>query len=518
MNPPKDKKAPSRTVPALRVRQWLPEWDEVDFKPPHKERPPDHFYVSSMSAAALRALCGVERREARSGTRRREDIRIQRSHDAERSDEIARFVRHGFPWSALGESQRDSGRFNDIKQPGWLPTAIVVNIRPKGETIGDQALADKDVVTVEDGGDGIATFRLPLGDDDTRWSAEGLQPMEVIDGQHRLFAFEPGIDEDNFELPVVAFVGLDRSWQAYLFWTINIKPKRINASLAYDLYPLLRNQDWLERFEGPTIYRETRAQELTEMLWAHPKSPWHRRISMLGERGDQDVRQAAWVRSLTASYVKAWEGRGVKIGGLFGAPVGTDQLVLPWTREQQAAFLIFLWQEVQSAVEEVEADWANYLRDLEQERTGLIPDGNGDEPAFSGRYTLLNADQGVRGVLHVSNDLCFLAASKLRLADWCDARTSESSDEEEVTLQLKQLADQPAAVFLTDLAQALASFDWRTYGTPRLPEEERLRAAAYRGSSGYKELRRQLLAHVEIEGSAEMSVLAEEARKILKLH
>jgi hypothetical protein len=193
-------------------------------------------------------------------------------------------------------------------------------------------------------------------------------------------------------------------------------------------------------------------------------------------------------------------------------------MVLPWTREQQAAFLIFLWQEVQSAVEEADTDWANYLRDLEQERTGLIPEGNGDDAAFAGRYTLLNADQGVRGVLHVSNDLCFLAASRLRLGDWCDARTSESSDEEEVTLQLKELADQPAAAFLTELAEALASFDWRTYGTPRIPEEVRLRAAAYRGSSGYKELRRQLLAHVETEGSAEISALAEEARKILKLH
>ena len=30
---------------------------------------------------------------------------------------------------------------------------------------------------------------------------------------------------DDFELPVVAFVGLDLSWQAYLFYTINIKPK-----------------------------------------------------------------------------------------------------------------------------------------------------------------------------------------------------------------------------------------------------------------------------------------------------
>jgi len=517
MTPPKDKTASSRSVPALRVRQWLPEWDEVDFDDPHRERPPEHFYVSSMSAASLRALCGVERREARSGTRRQADVRIQRSHDAERSAEIARFVKHGFPWSVLGESQRDSNRFDDVKQPGWLPTAIVVNVRKQGEGLGERKLAAADVVTVEDHGNGTASFHLPLDGDDTSWCAKDLEPMEVIDGQHRLFAFEPGSEESDFELPVVAFVGLDRSWQAYLFWTINIKPKRINASLAYDLYPLLRNQDWLERFEGPTIYRETRAQELTEMLWAHSESPWHRRISMLGETGDQNVRQAAWVRALTATYIKSWEGRGVRIGGLFGAPVGTDELVLPWTREQQAAFLIFLWQQLQRAVGQAQDQWVEHLRDLERDQTGLEADDDDLDPGFAGRYSLLNADQGVRGVLYVSNDLCFLSATELRLEDWCDARTSESLDEEEVTVQLKRLKSEPVASFLADLGNALSGFDWRTYGTPRLPEEARLRAAAYRGSSGYKELRRQLLAYLEAEGPARISALASEARELLKL-
>jgi hypothetical protein len=49
---------------------------------------------------------------------------------------------------------------------------------------------------------------------------------------------------------LVAFHGLDLSWQAYLFWTINIKPKRINPSLAFDLYPLLRSENWLDKAEG----------------------------------------------------------------------------------------------------------------------------------------------------------------------------------------------------------------------------------------------------------------------------
>jgi DGQHR domain-containing protein len=505
-----------REVPALRVRQWLPEWDEVDFSDPHKGRPPDHFYLFSMPASSLRALCGVERRDARSGTRRSSDVRIQRSHDEQRSEEISRFVKHGFPWSALGKAQRRSGKFDDIKQPGWLPTSIVVNIRSADQTMDGAEVAAKDLIAVEDGEDGRTAIRLPLNGDDADWSPTGLEPMEVIDGQHRLFAFSAA-DESEFELPVVAFVGLARSWQAYLFWTINIKPKRINASLAYDLYPLLRNQDWLERFEGPTIYRETRAQELTEMLWAHAESPWRRRINMLGDSGG-NVRQAAWVRSLTHTYIKASEGRGVRgIGGLFGAPSGEDQLMLSWTREQQAAFLIYAWQRVAEKVAASKDQWARHLRELASARN---PDGgDADKPdaAFAGRFTLLDTDQGVRGVLFITNDLCMLSKAKLKLSEWGTTEVREGSDEEEVSSQLKALAKHPVAKLLAEIATDIATFDWRTYGTPELDEEARLRAAAYRGSSGYKELRRQLLVHLAENGSQRVASLASEARTELKL-
>ena len=87
--------------------------------------------------------------------------------------------------------------------------------------------------------------------------------------------------------------------------------------MAYDLYPLLRTVDWLETVEGPMAYRETRAQELTEALWSHPDSPWYDRIGMLGrERGK--VTQAAFVRSLTISFVRGWSGsRRTGIGGFF---------------------------------------------------------------------------------------------------------------------------------------------------------------------------------------------------------
>ena len=142
--------------------------------------------------------------------------------------------------------------------PGWLPTAIVANILPPGTERRGRMIDEADVMRVATMGTKEAVLMLPENVDSPSWSPT-VAPLEIIDGQHRLLAFEKLEQLDGaFELPVVAFYGLDISWQAYLFYTINIKPKRINASLAYDLYPLLRVQDWLEHSpEGADIYRET---------------------------------------------------------------------------------------------------------------------------------------------------------------------------------------------------------------------------------------------------------------------
>lgn len=131
----------------------------------------------------------------------------------------------------------------------------------------------------------------------------------------------------------------------------------------------------MEKFYGHSIYRETRAQELVEALWSHPMSPWRNRINMLGEPGKLGaaVSQAAWVRSLLASFVKAWDGRR-RLGGLFGAPVGGHELVLPWSRSQQAALLIECWLRVRNAVEQTTINWAQTLR--EHAHTRAVPESS----------------------------------------------------------------------------------------------------------------------------------------------
>ena len=196
----------------------------------------------SLPAADLRALLGIYRRTTRQGVARSRDLGIQRRHDEDRSAEIREFVEHGFPWSGLSKQRQSSGDYDDLKKPGWLPTAIVVNVLAPTDSRGGVSVHAKDFITVKASKTAVTELILPTGFSEKNWTPTGAPPIEVIDGQHRLWAFENRSDAVGFELPVVAFVGLDISWQAYLFYTINIKPKKINTSLAFDLYPLLRTE------------------------------------------------------------------------------------------------------------------------------------------------------------------------------------------------------------------------------------------------------------------------------------
>lgn len=486
--PASNDSADRRAIPALKVAQWLPEWNEVNFDASQsRARPPKYFLLFAMPASQLRSLSGIFRRSTEGGLARSLDLGIQRRHDVKRSEEIHDFVRHGFPWSALSIQRRESREYDDLKKPGWLPTAIVVNILKSDDTRNGHAVHVSDLIKINDETDTAANLSLPAAFDQPSWQPSGIAPIEIIDGQHRLWAFENRQFAEGYSLPVVAFYGLDISWQAYLFYTINIKPKRINTSLAFDLYPLLRTEDWLERFEGHPIYRQTRAQEITEALWSYPDSPWHDRIDMLGNRGSRSVTQAAWIRSLMATLVKSYESRRVRIGGLFGAPIGEHRPVLGWSRSQQSAFVILIWQELQSAVRHSTDRWATQIR--REERAGAA----GEDPAFSGRFSLLNTDQGVRALLAVFNDLCYVAADRLDLADLTSDEVSEGTSEAAITSALGAFREAAVGAFMRELALSLAGYDWRTSGIPRLTEQERASKARFRGSTGYKELRSDLL-------------------------
>lgn len=486
-------------IPAIRVRQWLTGWDDFEYnKLLLQGKPQPHFYLCSMPAPLLRRLAGVQERVA-SGPRAA-DLGIQRGHDEARSIEIARYVQAGYPWASLNTDQQN--RFPELRKPGWLATAIVGNL-VSTETDRYGVKADpRDIITVDSKGDDLVQLVLPVGSHETSWrrSEEGLNPIEIIDGQHRLFAFEETDEIDgHFEFPLVLFENIDISWQAYLFWTINVRPRRINPSMAYDLYPLLRTTEWLERVEGPVTYRETRSQELTEALWSHPESPWQKRIGMLGrERGK--VTQAAFIRSLTLSFVRGWAGsRRSGIGGFFGTEHSEERTdVLRWTRAQQAAYLIALWAGLEKAIASCGEEWAECLR----KRTPIQDDPLHNDPAFGGRYSMLATDQGVRGFLQVCNDISYHRRLVVPFSDWQRPTSAEATNEGEVTEALVELQDQEKiGDFIGSLVADISTFDWRSAVTPGLPTDVEVFQSRYRGGSGYKQVRLQLLMHLLSKGS-----------------
>ena len=510
------KRTTRKSIPAIKVHQWLSNWNEIKWDPDEKRaKPPSCFYQFSMSAPDLKALSGIYHRTA-DRTKSSEDLGIQRAHQRERSEEIRRFVEFGYPWSDLREAKRRSDEFSDLRQPGWLPTALVVNILTPGDERKGKRVSEADLVEIKELGDGTPRLLLPEGFGKKSWQIESIPPIEVIDGQHRLWAFEETWFKEDYELPVVAFVGLDMSWQAYLFYTINIKPKKINPSLAFDLYPLLRTEKWLEKFEGHRIYRETRAQEIVDRLWWYRGSPWYHRINMLGEKGRKGamVTQAAWVRALLASLVKSWEGGNVKVGGLYGALVGQHKTVLPWTLNEQAAFLIFAGQIFRKAVEETKAPWTEALRNVLQQRE-LFTDHDNEDRAFFGPNNLLNQDQGVRTLLQVINDLCFLRADWLRLQDWGGGQ-GDVKDEKQIDTSISSLRKEENIVgYLTELSEILASYDWRASSAPGLEEDQRTLKASFRGAGGYRELRRDVLMHIS-KGKGDVAEVADKVRKVLR--
>jgi hypothetical protein len=497
------------TITALKVQQWLSSWNEVQFDiETSQAKPSQYFYIFRIKAGHLKALTGVYRRSVEGGKPRSIDPNVQRGHEEERSATIREFVKFGYPWCEMGATKRRQQGAADLRKPGWLPTAIVVNILPPGSERNGVKIPEVDLMRVTDG-DTTSSLHLPQGFTGSNWVPRSVYPLEVIDGQHRLWAFDGFDPGDDFELPVVAYYGLDRGWQAYLFWSINITPKRINRSLAFDLYPLLRKQTWLDKFMGHSIYRQTRCQELVEALWSHPESPWQYRINMLGEPKDQRdykgpmVTQAAWVRSLMTTFVKQSEGAGTRIGGLFGAPPSADSPLLPWNRAMQAAVLIYSGNAVKKHIKESRAKWAEHLR-----RENVTELNRGDDQAFYGEFSLISTDQGIRGLLFTINDLCFVHSKKLSLAEWRDDdvhravhdRKPAATDEAWVSAALKSFALTKAADFIKKIAEGIASYDWRTSSTPELERDQQLRQSVFRGSSGYKEMRHQLLIHLSEQG------------------
>ena len=468
-------------IPVLKIRQWLSEWNNYEFDDSLRRRQPEpHIYVFSMPALQLRQLSDVYRRHRTVDNAEG----IQRIREGSRTERIRRYVQYGYPFGDLKENLRVRENWG-LRKPGWLPTAIVVNVlTPEDERRG-KSIDPKHLAKFAEQ-EGRLSLDIP---DVSAFSESDLRPFEIIDGQHRLWAFgEQSTRLDSFDLPVVAFLGLDIAWQAYLFWSINISPKRINPSHAFDLYPLLRTQDWLEKTNEIAVYREARAQEIVEWLYRLQQSPWYGRINMLGVKGEARVSQAAWVRSLIGSFFGTGKGRGRF--GLFQASIDNEGKTLSWIRPQQVAFLLEFWIILKSVVEERDdVHWIKLYRETPKD-------------PFTDRSSMLNQDMGVRAVHSVVNDIFFLRCLEWKLEDWSVFPVDEAvTDVDDINQSMESLRKSQFRQYMLRLARATASFDWRSLDGPGVRESDgEIRKRAFRGSGGYTLLVKEVLEHVAAVG------------------
>lgn len=479
-------------VPLIKVRQWLDTWNKAQWaEESGLGKPKDHFFVGAMALKELRSLAGVTQRTVE----QRKDPTVtsgyQRAHESARSKKISRYVDYGYPLST--SNNLDPAEHQELINPGWLPNAIIVNVIPPGTNRNRNGVDTPVPVELEVSidGDDRNGFKLiyPPSDIVSNYQEENgtySEPIEIIDGQHRLFALDYGSDfSDDFQVPVVFFYDLSLSWQAYLFWTINVEPKKINPSLAYDLYPELRRQEWLEKSEAIKIYRDHRSQEMAEILWSHKGSPWKSRIELHGRRVRGHVSNAAFIRSLTYSFIKKWVA-GERIGGLFGSIGNVENngsRVLPWKRAQQAAFLIQVWTSVHSAVSQSSAPW---VKSLEQHAQTALFDSL--HPAFSGEHSLLATDQGVRAIHNIFNAIFQHDPEAFGLQQWhVSDSLEESPSEASVSAALKSLKQESRITgALKLMSESLVNqFDWRLSSAPGLTQDQKKTQGAYRGSSGY---------------------------------
>ncbi len=105
-----------------------------------------------------------------------------------------------------------------------------------------------------------------------------MKLANVIDGQHRLWAFEWIKDTARFEMELLCSIYLDlpTAYQGYLFATINFNQKSVNKSLAYQLYGLTGDE---AIDTNPDTWAPDRtAVFLSRRLTVDIESPFYKRI------------------------------------------------------------------------------------------------------------------------------------------------------------------------------------------------------------------------------------------------
>ncbi len=260
----KRESAPEGAVerPAIRVRQPLGD-----------------FYAFSLRADYLNCISysypaeAVERMEQEGGEARGgySILGSQRAEKRSRLDEIASFIR---------------------TTDATFPNAIILGVN-----------YDRDGRYFEDEAE-----RWTVTCDEDRWTLRipslKVQSASIIDGQHRLHAFDrlPADAPERFmELLCVAFLELPTPYHAYVFATINFNQKKVSRSDAYEMFGF-------DVDERPPLFwsPETLAVYLTRLLNTERESPLYRCILPTADSAmlfEEEAGQKSDVRISVATVV-----------------------------------------------------------------------------------------------------------------------------------------------------------------------------------------------------------------------
>lgn len=127
----------------------------------------------------------------------------------------------------------------------------------------------------------------------------------IIDGQHRLegFGFATKADRQQMELPCAVFVNLPRPYQARIFATININQKRVDKSLAYELFGYDLNDSDANKWPPDML-----GVYFARVLEGRSKSPFEGRIKLALLDEDEDSAPAANGNAWSVSVACIVEG------------------------------------------------------------------------------------------------------------------------------------------------------------------------------------------------------------------
>lgn len=112
----------------------------------------------------------------------------------------------------------------------------------------------------------------------------------VLDGQHRIAGLKY-LKKGPFDVIVTLFIGADISDQAYIFATVNLEQRKVNRSLAYDLFALAKTRS-----------PERTCHNIAVAFDRDTSSPFYKKIKRLGRatpgRDDETITQATFVSGL----------------------------------------------------------------------------------------------------------------------------------------------------------------------------------------------------------------------------